>query len=42
VVVPTERQPSFEDLAPRVIFPGRLVPHLDGIGDELQLAAGYG
>src|SRR5258708_3558777 len=28
--------------APRVIFPGRLTPHLDGIGDELQLTARYG
>ena len=28
--------------APRVISPGRLTPHLDGIGDELQLAVGYG
>src|SRR5450631_3375255 len=28
--------------APRVMFPGRLTPHLDSIGDELQLTAGYG
>ena len=28
--------------APRVISPGRLTPHLDGVGDELQLAVGYG